>query len=75
MTATTPTRPRWATGVANVIAQDHTGVLIHCPHCGGRHRHAHRTVGSRHVIAGCHKGHSLCREYAVVGSLPAGGRR
>ena len=67
------TAPRWATGVAHVISEDGPKIAVRCPHCGDTHIHPRNFVGSRHVVAGCHAGHSRLREYAVT--EPTGARR
>lgn len=66
--------PRWHTGVAEVISTDGPKVTVACPHCTGTHTHPRNFIGSRHVIAGCHAGPGLLREYAVA-EKTRGGRR
>lgn len=56
---------RWATGVADIVAVDGATVTVKCPHCGRKHKHGRLTAGSRHAVAGCHLGRSVCREYAI----------
>ena len=56
----------WSTGTAEVIATTAFGLTVKCPHCGGQHRHGRGTIGSNHVVAGCHAGFTRCREYKVV---------
>lgn len=58
----------WQHDVATIAHIDGSGVTINCPHCGNQHHHGRSVLGSGHVVAGCHKGFAICREYAV----PAG---
>ena len=60
--------PRWQTGIAQVISATGPKVTVQCPHCRHPHIHPRNFVGSRHVIADCHKGWTQLREYAVVES-------
>jgi len=55
----------WLSGVAHILKLDATGVTVACPHCNGQHHHGRPVLGSNHVVAGCHKGFAICREYAV----------
>ena len=64
----------WATGVAEVIGTSPTGV-VNCPHCRETHTHMRSSVGSNHVVAGCHAGYTRCREYRVVDMGAGRGRR
>ena len=67
----------WATGVAEVVANSARGITVTCPHFHGMHDHARSSVGSNHVVAGCHRGYSQCREYRIVdmGGAGRGGKR
>ncbi|MCK0174770.1 hypothetical protein [Mycolicibacterium sp. F2034L] len=60
------TRARWETGTAEVVAVNARGILVACPHCDATHEHTRGVLGSRAVVAGCHTGHSLLREYAIT---------
>lgn len=55
----------WQHAAATILHIDSTGVTINCPHCGGEHHHGRAVLGSHHVVAGCHTGFRICREYAI----------
>lgn len=61
------------TGLAEIVAFNGGTVTVKCCHCGRLHQRARSMVGSRHVVAGCHRGHGQCREYRLVNLR--GGRR
>lgn len=65
-------RPSWASGVAEVVRHVARGVIVKCPHCGGRHQHGRSMVGSRSIAAGCHAGPGRLREYRIVDTGLAG---
>lgn len=60
----------WLHGIAPVVGITGRTIRIQCPHCGHRHTHGRNMAGSRHILAGCHTGHTRCREYAIP-DLPA----
>lgn len=66
MSATLPRRPRWATGIAEVVSIRGALVTVACPHCGLKHVHGRGMLGSRSVAAGCHAGPNRLREYRIV---------
>ncbi|MGB0971440.1 MAG: hypothetical protein ACPGVG_10805 [Mycobacterium sp.] len=66
MSAAAQSRPRWQTGIAEVTSATGPKVTVLCPHCRQSHTHPRNFVGSRYVIAGCHKGWTRLRAYAVV---------
>ena len=55
----------WQHDVAPITRLDATGVTVTCPHCNSQHHHGRSVLGSKHVVAGCHRGFRLCREYAI----------
>lgn len=55
----------WADGVAEVVRVAGSTVVVACPHCGGEHRHERRAMGSKAVLAGCHRGPGQCRTYEI----------
>jgi hypothetical protein len=59
-------RFEWETGVAEVTSSRGRTVTVACPHCPESHDHDRDVVGSNAVVAGCHKGWNVCREYRVV---------
>lgn len=59
------TPDEWVDGVAEVVRLVGPEVFVQCPHCGGEHRHERRAMGSRAVLAGCHRGPGCCRTYEI----------
>ena len=57
---------QWQTGVAEVISSQGRTITVRCPHCPETHNHGKDVVGSKSVVAGCHNGANLVREYAIV---------
>ena len=55
----------WHRGVARVVRLFRASVVVECPHCGKEHVHSKLSLGSREVIAGCHKGYTKCYSYAI----------
>ena len=55
----------WQTGVAKVLKVIRDKIVVRCPHCGDNHTHSRLSLGSKEVVAGCHKGYRCSRSYAV----------
>lgn len=54
----------WQHGVAKVVKLGRELVVL-CPFCQQNHTHSKQSLGSREVVAGCHKGFTDCRSYAI----------
>ena len=56
---------KWDYGTAKVLGVRRDCVTVLCPHCNRHHQHPRLSLGSREVVAGCHKGFTICRSYAI----------
>lgn len=55
----------WQRGVAKVMQIRGAIIRVACPFCPKQHSHDRRSLGSKEVIAGCHRGFSRCRSYEI----------
>jgi hypothetical protein len=59
----------FAFGTAKIRGLKDQFVVVSCPHCQGLHAHARSSIGSREVLAGCHRPNQP-RSYAIPERKP-----
>lgn len=55
----------WQHGVAKVVKNAGSKIVVLCPFCEQQHEHPKQSLGSREVVAGCHKGFARSYSYSI----------